>query len=128
MPGDVVFVPHGWWHMVINLDDLNIAVTHNYVSDSNLGNVLKFLHRNRDQISGCRDRSESVKPEELYEVFVDTLKQKFPRWLDLALSEKNWTCRAWSKKAETEDSEPKKKSVMEEAKAEESGGFAFSFL
>jgi hypothetical protein len=29
LPGDVVFVPHGWWHMV-NPDELNIAVTHNY--------------------------------------------------------------------------------------------------
>jgi hypothetical protein len=47
MPGDVLFIPHGWWHMVINLDEVNIAITHNYVGKSNLDNVLKFLSEKR---------------------------------------------------------------------------------
>lgn len=76
-PGDVLFVPHGWWHMVLNIgddgdvtggaDDRNVAValTRNYVSSSNLSDVLRFLDTRVSQISGCRDREEAVKPEEL---------------------------------------------------------------
>ena len=96
-PGDVVFVPHGWWHMVINLDDgMNVAITHNYVSQSNLSNVLKFLQQKEDQISGCRDRVESIKPPELYQTFVHTLEQHHKTWLEQALAVPDWTCRAWT--------------------------------
>lgn len=74
-PGDVLFVPHGWWHMVMNIGDddacaddqrgVSIALTRNYVSASNLSDVLRFLDTRVSQISGCRDRAEAVQPEDL---------------------------------------------------------------
>lgn len=150
-PGDVIFVPHGWWHMVVNLDDRNIAITHNYVSPSNLGNVLKFFTDKQDQVSGCRDRKESIKPEQLYEEFVKVLREKEPEHLKDALSQTGWSCLAWKDVNTKENSEPettkcslqnnnKKRQLEEEdgnvtterksvmAKTEKVEAFAFSFL
>jgi Cupin-like domain len=128
-PGDVVFVPHGWWHLVVNLDDFNLAITHNYVSCSNLSNVLKFLDQKRNQVSGCRDREDSIKPELLYEAFCEALEREHPDWLEEALAEPEWTCRAWNKKEVWEDHSTPRSSVMEKAKR---GGapteFSFAFV
>ena len=40
-PGDVVFVPRGWWHMVSNQSDLTVAVSHHFVSPAGLANTLQ---------------------------------------------------------------------------------------
>jgi hypothetical protein len=131
--------------MVINLDDRNIAITHNYVSPSNLGNVLKFFLEKQDQISGCRDRKESIKPELLYDKFVKVLGDKEPEHLKMALAQSTFTCRTWKDKSSSKgNSSPtsvtcKKRqlgaigndanehtSVM--AKAKKVDEFTFSFL
>jgi len=103
--GDCVFVPHGWWHMVINLDGLSVAVTQNYVSTSNLSDVLHFLREKPDQISGLGlarlgspsvdsgtpvGRAQIYEPEELHGSFVARLREFYPdmtRQLDEATKE-----------------------------------------
>ena len=71
-------MPHGYWHMVVNLDEC-IAITHNYVSTSNLSNVLRFLRDKTDQISGVRDRGdEAIQPEAVYPAFLQQLLTVLP--------------------------------------------------
>jgi hypothetical protein len=135
LPGDLVFIPHGWWHMVINLDDINCAITHNYASASNLSSVLRFLSEKRDQVSGCRDRADSVKPEQLYEEFVTLLEARHPEWLKEALAS-DWNCKAWKspplKEVQAIEKDPTSQhhdtSIMEKARAGENSAFSFSFL
>lgn len=52
--GEMIFVPRGWWHAVINIED-SIAITQNYVSSCNLTYVLEFLDKRQEQISGVSD-------------------------------------------------------------------------
>ncbi len=80
-PGEIMFVPHGYWHMVVNIDDC-IALTHNYVSLSNLADCLRFLRNKVDQISGVRDRyGSALQPEEIYATFVRQLPTVIPQSL-----------------------------------------------
>ncbi|KNC54452.1 F-box protein [Thecamonas trahens ATCC 50062] len=46
-PGDVLFIPAQWWHTALNLEE-SIAVTQNYVSQSNLPEVVDFVSRKAD--------------------------------------------------------------------------------
>lgn len=52
-PGECMYVPSGWWHAVINLDD-SVALTQNFVPEVKLGSVLHFLKNRRKQTSGFR--------------------------------------------------------------------------
>lgn len=129
-PGDVLFVPHGWWHSVLNIGDdgtsmddrsMSVALTRNYVSASNLPDVLRFLRTRKSQISGCRDRGDAIQPDDLCREFQTALSQAKSceeanaeekkcdnesldpkgHWVDLYCnsdikSKKGWGCAAWS--------------------------------
>jgi len=107
-PGDIIFVPHGWWHCVLNIDDgMSIALTQNYVSQSNLPDVLRFLKKNISQVSGCRDRPEAVKADVLGEVFEEGLSKARPELLREAkvVAAQGFGCATWANKNIIENEE-----------------------
>jgi len=82
--GDLLFVPSGWWHAALNVDDgLTIAVTSNFVSDANLHRVLAHLASppERHLVSGCR--SEEAR-QALHGRLVAALQRERPESLAAA--------------------------------------------
>lgn len=72
--GDVMFIPSGWWHAVLNVDPWTVAVTQNYVSTANLPRVRHFLHTRRGDVSGV----EGGGGVRLAEALDDALRRRRP--------------------------------------------------
>jgi len=73
--GELLFIPRGWWHIVLNLEE-SIAITENYVSETNLSHVLEFLKSKPEQISGWHE-----KEEDLYRLLVEVIQRERPSLL-----------------------------------------------
>ena len=79
LEGDVVYIPHGWWHCVLNIGEgLTVAVTQNFCSPEGLPQVLKFLKEKPLAISGTRDDAAAAV---LGERFRRVLEEKEPEEL-----------------------------------------------
>ena len=79
--GEVLHVPSGWWHLVINLGP-SIAITQNFVPEAHLASVLDFLKTKPDQVSGFHNDVKNA-----YELFVGKMRELYPELLDKALGE-----------------------------------------
>lgn len=110
--GEVLHVPSGWWHLVVNLKPA-IAITQNFVPRSHLHSVAHFLDRKRSQISGFK--TDVADP---FQLFLGRLRKNHP---ELAASIDSNEING-SKKRKWEEVV-----AVEETEGAQTGGFSFGF-
>ena len=124
--GDLVFVPSGWWHAVLNIDE-SFAVTQNYVSTSNLPRAMRFFEQKTDQISGLSRRGGQCDVDDRRKTFAKEFREAIPKKfadmcnVDIASDNSTSAFVAWSALV------PKQQKMDECTQPSAGSGFAFSF-
>jgi hypothetical protein len=74
--GEVLHVPSGWWHLVVNLEPA-IAITQNFVPKSHITAAIDFLKNKPEQVSGFK--SDVQNP---YALFMERLQKHHPNLIE----------------------------------------------
>lgn len=111
--GEVLYVPSGWWHLAVNLEP-TIAISHNFVHEAHLADVLNFLKNKSDQISGFKDGLKDA-----YGLFVQKMESSHPGVLDRALKQMEVSRVAKKRKWD--------EVIGDQENSADAGGFSFGF-
>jgi len=83
-PGEIIFVPSGWWHQVLNIGD-TIAVTQNYLNEQNfqygLADMLHGDFDSRVQLKLLYDRMKDHYPHLFAGVDPKRITKRPPRYV-----------------------------------------------
>ena len=109
--GEVLHVPSGWWHLVVNLDSA-VAITQNFIPRAHLPSAIRFLKDKADQVSGF---SRDVKDP--HKLFIERLREQHPALLEALETSSN-------RKRKWEDVVHEKEESTNKA---DGGGFSFGF-
>lgn len=114
--GEILHVPSGWWHLVVNLEG-GIALTQNFVPKSHLVDALDFLRHKPEQVTGFKRHVADP-----YVLFTERLQAEFPGLLEEALL--NLEKRQARKKRKWDDAIA---GDEEQTSGAGGGGFSFGF-
>lgn len=113
--GEVLYVPSGWWHLVVNLSPA-LAITENFVPRKHLPSVLAFLKYQPQSVSGF----DCEKVKDPYGLFVRRMEEEYPEVLKEARKEMDRLS------GHKEKQRGKWDELVEEARSG-GGGFEFDF-